>query len=88
MKGKVLSIITAFLFGATMVASPIVNAAATDDTSGAAGMEEQAPAKKKPAKKKKAAKKPVAKKTSKKASKKKASTKKKAPAPTEPAEEN
>jgi len=86
MKGKVLSIITAFLFGATMVASPIVNAAATDDTSGAASTEEQAPAKKKPAAKKKTAKKPVAKKATKKAAKKKTSKKK--AAPTEPAEEN
>ncbi len=73
MKGKVLSIITAFLFGATLVAAPIVIAAGTD-TTGAAGMEEQAPAKKKPAKKA----------TKKKATKKKASKKK---APKAPAEE-
>ncbi len=79
MKGKVLSIITAFLFGATMVASPIVMAA-TDDTSGTAGMEEQAPAKKMPAKKKKAKKS-----TAKKTTKKKTSKKKKAPK--KPAEE-
>ncbi len=79
MKGKVLSIITAVLFGATMVASPILYAAPTDETTGAAaGMEEKAPAKKKPAKKKKAAKKKVAKKkAAKKATKKKASKKKK-----------
>ncbi len=65
MKGKVLSIITAILFGATMVASPIVIAAGTDDTMGAAGTEEKAPAKKKPAKKKKTTKKATTKKTSK-----------------------
>jgi len=82
MKGKVLSIITAFLFGATLVAAPIVIAAGTD-TTGAAGMEEQAPAKKKPAKKKKATK-PAKKATKKKATKKKASKKK---APKAPAEE-
>jgi len=75
MKGKVLSIITAILFGATMVASPIVFAAGTDDTVGAAGTEEKAPAEKKPAKKKKMAKKPAEKKA-----KKKTSKKKKAPA--------
>jgi topoisomerase IA-like protein len=81
MKGKVLSIITAFLFGATMVATPIVNAAATD-TMGAAGTEEQAPApaKKKAAKKKSATKKAAAKKSAKKKTSKK---KKKAPAPEE-----
>jgi hypothetical protein len=81
MKGKVLSIITAILFGATMVATPIVIAASTDDTMGAAGTEEQAPApaKKKPAKKKKATKKATKKKTT----KKKTSKKKKAPAPEE-----
>jgi hypothetical protein len=72
MKGKVLSIITAILFGATMVASPIVFAAGSDT---GAGMEEQAPAKKKPAKNKKMAKKPAEKKA-----KKKTSKKKKAPA--------
>ena len=81
MKGKVLSIITAFLFGATMVAAPIVMAAGTD-TTGAAGMEEQAPAKKKPAKKK-ASKKPAAKKASKKKATKKASKKKTSKAPAE-----
>jgi len=81
MKGKVLSIITAFLFGATMVATPIVNAAATD-TMGSAGTEEQAPApaKKKAAKKKSATKKAAAKKSAKKKAGKK---KKKAPAPEE-----
>lgn len=79
MKGKVLSIITAILFGATMVASPIVFAAGTDDTAGGAGMEEKAPAKKKPAKKKKATKKA----TKKKAAKKKTSKKKKAAPPEE-----
>lgn len=75
MKGKVLSIITAILFGATMLASPIVFAAGTDEPTGAAGMEEKAPAKKKPAKKKKTTKKA----TTKKSSKKKTSKKKKAP---------
>lgn len=78
MKGKVLSIITAVLFGATMLASPILYAA---DTTGAAGMEEQAPAKKAP--KKKATKKKATKKkaTAKKTTKKKSSkTKAKAPA--------
>ena len=44
MKGKVLSIITAFLFGASLAATPIVIAAGSD-TTGAAGMEEKAPAK-------------------------------------------
>jgi predicted dienelactone hydrolase len=80
MKGKVLSLITAILFGATMVATPIVIAAGTDDTIGAAGTEEQAPApaKKKPAKKKKATKKKAAtKKSTKKSTKKKTSKKKK-----------
>ena len=82
MKGKVLSIITAILFGATMVASPIVIAAGTDDTMGAAGTEEKAPEKKKPAKKKKTTKKATTKKTSKKkTSKKKTSKKKEAAAP-------
>ncbi len=67
MKGKILSIITAVLFGATMVATPIVMAAGTDT---GAGMEETAkPAKKKVAKKKT---------TKKKTAKKKASKKKKA----------
>jgi hypothetical protein len=75
MKGKVLSIITAILFGATMLASPIVFAAGTDEPTGAAGTEEKAPAKKKPAKKKKTTKKATAKKSS----KKKTSKKKKAP---------
>jgi mannitol-specific phosphotransferase system IIBC component len=69
MKGKILAIITAVLFGATMVATPIIMAAGTDT---GAGMEEQA---KKPAKKKKA-KKTAKKKTT----KKKSSKKKKAPA--------
>ncbi len=90
MKGKVLSIITAILFGATMLACPVVNAAGTDDTMGATGTEEQAPeqapapAKKKPAKKKKATKKAAKKKTA----KKKTSKKKKAakPAPVEETE--
>ena len=78
MKGKILSIITAVLFGATMVASPILYAAPTD-TTGAAGTEEQAPAKKKPAKKKATKKKATTKKAEKKkTTKKKAS--KKAPA--------
>ncbi|SPJ16402.1 conserved exported hypothetical protein [Syntrophobacter sp. SbD2] len=81
MKGKVLSIITAILFGATMVASPIVIAAGTDDTMGAAGTEEKAPAQKKPAKTKKTTKKATTKKTSKKTSKKKTSKKKEAAAP-------
>ncbi|MGO8944701.1 MAG: hypothetical protein ACLQJ7_13630 [Syntrophobacteraceae bacterium] len=80
MKGKVLSIITAILFGATMVASPIVFAAG-DDTMGAAGTEEKAPAKKKPAKTKKTTKEATTKKTSKKTSKKKTSKKKEAAAP-------
>ncbi len=68
MKGKVLSIITAILFGATMLAAPVVNAQTS--TTGAAGMEEQAPAKKKPAKKKHAKKKKPAKKKAAKKSKK------------------
>jgi hypothetical protein len=59
MKGKILSIITAVLFGATMVATPIVMAAGTDT---GAGMEETA----KPAKKAKKSKKPAKKKTAKK----------------------
>lgn len=80
MKGKVLSIITAFLFGATMVAAPIVMAAGSD-TTGAAGMEEKAPAKKKSTKKKAA--KPAAKKASKKKATKKASKKKTSKAPAE-----
>jgi hypothetical protein len=67
MKGKILSIVTAILFGATMVASPIVNAA-TADTSAPAT--EQA----KPAKKKAKKKTTKAKKTSKKKGKKKAAT--------------
>ena len=54
MKGKVLSIITAILFGATMVASPIVFAAGSDT---GAGMEQKAQAKKKTSKKKKTTKK-------------------------------
>ena len=89
MKGKVLSIITAILFGATLVATPIVIAAGTDDEVGAACTEEQAPApeKKKAAKKKKATKKKATKKKAakKKAAKKKTSKKKKAaePAPEE-----
>ena len=66
MKGKVLSIITAVLFGATMLAAPIVYAAGEP---GAAGTEEKAP-EKKPAKK--AKKKEAKKKTTKKAAKKKA----------------
>ena len=74
MKGKVLAIITAILFGATMVATPIVMAAGTDT---GAGMEEQAPAKTKAkkAKKKKG--------TKKKASKKKGKKKQEEAAPTE-----
>ncbi|MFZ0942552.1 MAG: hypothetical protein WB930_05045 [Syntrophobacteraceae bacterium] len=76
MKGKVLSIITAILFGATMMASPIVFAAG-DDTMGAAGTVEKAPATKKPSKKKKTTKKATTKKTS----KKKTSKKKEAAAP-------
>ncbi len=80
MKGKVLSIITALLFGATMVAAPIVMAAGSD-TTGAAGMEEKAPAKKKATKKKAA--KPAAKKASKKKATKKASKKKTSKAPAE-----
>ncbi|MGA2400989.1 MAG: hypothetical protein ABSG91_04690 [Syntrophobacteraceae bacterium] len=87
MKGKVLSIITAVLFGATMVASPILNAAPTDETTGAAGMEEQAPAKKKPAKKKKAAKKVVKKKVVKKKVAKKKAAKKKTSKKKKPAEQ-
>ncbi len=67
MKGKVLSIITAILFGATMVASPIVSAATTD-TAGAS-VEQTKPAKTKKANKKKSTKK-------KKASKAKKGTKK------------
>ena len=66
MKGKVLSIITAVLFGATMVAAPVIMAAGMDSL---AGMEEQqAPAKKSTAKKttKKKSKKSTAKKTTKK----------------------
>jgi len=66
MKGKVLSIITAVLFGATMLAAPIVMAAGAEN--GSAGAEETA----KPAKAKKA------KKSKKKATKKKAGKKKKA----------
>jgi len=74
MKGKVLSIITAVLFGATMVAAPVVMAAGMDSS---AGMEEQqAPAKAKKAKTKKAKKS-----TAKKATKKKHAKKKKAAAP-------
>ncbi|MGD0399501.1 MAG: hypothetical protein ABSC04_11355 [Syntrophobacteraceae bacterium] len=76
MKGKVLSIITAILFGATMMASPIVFAAG-DDTTGAAGTEEKAPAKKKSAKAKKTTKKATTKKTSKKKTSKKKTSKKK-----------
>ncbi|MFZ0928233.1 MAG: hypothetical protein WAN11_06515 [Syntrophobacteraceae bacterium] len=72
MKGKVLSIITAILFGATMVASPIVFAAGSDT---GAGMEQKAPAKKKTSKKKKTTKKKAAKKA-----KKTTHKKKKAPA--------
>lgn len=68
MKGKVLSIITAILFGATMVASPIVMAADTAAT----GTEQV-----KPAKTKKKAAKSKKKKAPKKA-KKKAGSKKKA----------
>ena len=67
MKGKVLSIITAVLFGATMLAAPIVYAAGE---TGAAGTEEKAP-EKKPTKKKKEAKKKAEKKAKKKTSKKK-----------------
>ena len=74
MKGKVLSIVTAILFGATMVASPIVSAAT--DTSAPAATEQAKPAKTKKAKKKTAK---ATKKTSKKSSKKKAA------APAEPA---
>jgi hypothetical protein len=69
MKGKILAIITAILFGATMVATPIIMAAGTDT---GAGMEEQA----KPAKKK-------AKKTAKKKTTKKKTSKKKKAAPAE-----
>ena len=83
MKGKILSIITAVLFGATMVASPIVFAAGTDDTVGAAGTEEKAPAEKKPAKKKKTTKKATTKKAAKKKTSKKKTSKTKAPAPEE-----
>ncbi|HYA41300.1 MAG TPA: hypothetical protein VEF34_08355 [Syntrophobacteraceae bacterium] len=74
MKGKVLAIITAILFGATMVATPILMAAGTET---GAGTEEQAPEKAKTtkAKKKKA--------TKKKTSKKKAGKKKKEEAPAE-----
>jgi len=75
MKGKVLSIITAILFGATMMASPIVFAAG-DDTTGAAGTEEKAPTKK--ATTKKTSKKKTSKK---KTSKKKTSKKKEEAAP-------
>jgi hypothetical protein len=83
MKGKVLSIITAVLFGATMMASPILYAAPTD--TGAAGTEEQAPAKKAP--KKKATKKKATKKkaTEKKAAKKKSGKKKSSKKEAEPA---
>jgi hypothetical protein len=77
MKGKVLSIITAFLFGASLAAAPIVIAAGSD-TTGAAGMEEKAPAKTTKAKSKKA-KKPAAKKTAKKKAAKKKTSKKKTP---------
>jgi Ni/Co efflux regulator RcnB len=66
MKGKVLSIITAILFGATMVASPIVMAADT-----ATGTEQV-----KPAKTKKKAAKSKKKKAPKKAKKKGGSKKK------------
>ena len=69
MKGKILSIITALLFGATMVASPIVMAAGEE--TGTAGTEEKAPAKPKKAKKKKVTKKTAAKKTAKKKTSKK-----------------
>jgi len=71
MKGKILTIITAILFGASMVAAPIVMAAGTDT-----GTEEQAPKKKTKTKKtakKKTAKKKTAKKT--KSKKKKAAPK-------------
>jgi hypothetical protein len=68
MKGKVLSIITAILFGATMLAAPIVYAAGE---TGAAGMEEKAPEKKPAKTTKKKAKKTTAKKAKKKTSKKK-----------------
>lgn len=75
MKGKVLSIITAFLFGATMVASPIVMAAGTET---GATTEEKAPEKAKTKKAKKA------KKTkAKKGAKKKAAKKEKEAAPPE-----
>jgi hypothetical protein len=84
MKGKVLAIITAFLFGATFVAAPIVIAAGSD-TTGAAGMEEKAPAKTKKAKTKKAKTKKAKKPAVKKATKKK--TSKKAKTPKAPAEE-
>ncbi len=59
MKGKVLAIITALLFGASMLASPVVNAAT--DTKSTAGMEQAKPDKKKSTKKKKATKKKQAK---------------------------
>ena len=78
MKGKVLSIVTAILFGATMVASPIVSAAPADTM--APATDQAKPAKKKSTKKtKKKATKKAPKKTS--AKKTKTTTKKK----TEPA---
>jgi hypothetical protein len=75
MKGKVLALITAVLFGATMVATPIF--AASTDVSGTAGTEEKAPEKAK-AKKKTAKKKTTKKTTKKKATTAKKTTKKKA----------
>ncbi len=76
MKGKVLSIITAILFGASMLAAPIVFAAGSD--MGTTGTEEKAPA---PAKKKPAKKKTTTKKTAKKKTAKKKTSKKKKAAP-------
>jgi hypothetical protein len=76
MKGKVLSIITAILFGATMMACPIVGAA-TEPAAGTEAVKPAPKAKKKTTKKKKAPKAETKKapKAAKKAPKKKAEPK-------------
>lgn len=75
MKGKVLSIITAILFGVTMLAAPIV-VSAQDTGSAAADTVKPAKKSKKKTTKKKAVKKPAKKKaTKKKGTKKAADTK-------------
>lgn len=76
MKGKIVSLITAILFGATMLVVPV--GAATTQPAGQAAQGEKTPAK---AKKKTTKKKPTKKKTTKKGTTSKAKSKKKSTKP-------